>query len=267
VLLHGFGAHRATWDGWLPELERRHRVVAVDLIGCGNAPKPKGADYRPEAQAAAVRDLVRHLDLRDVTLIGHSLGGGIALLTALHLLDDGEGRLAGLVSVAGAAFRQRDPPFIRLARHEGLSRVLLELLPRGWLIRTAMRQIVAVEGAVTPERVAAYSAPLRSAATRAALVRQAACAVPDDLDGHIARYPEIGVPALCLWGREDRVVPPWVGERLARTLPDAMLVFIDKCGHLPMDERPRESVAALLDFLEARVADGPGASPPRGGEG
>jgi pimeloyl-ACP methyl ester carboxylesterase len=259
LLIHGFGAHRATWDPWLPALEAGHRVVNVDLMGAGEAPAPPGADYGPVRQAGAVRDLVRLLDLRDVTLVGHSLGGGVALVAALLLQDDGDERLGAVVSVAGAAFPQGEPPFVRLARYPRVSRALLEILPADWLVRAVMRQIVEVPEAVTTERVAAFASPLRRAAARAALVRSAALAVPPNLSDYVQRYPEIRVPTLCLWGRQDRVVPPWVGERLAAALPNATLVFIERCGHLPMDERPEESLEALIDFLDRRAAGGAGA--------
>jgi pimeloyl-ACP methyl ester carboxylesterase len=97
-------------------------------------------------------------------------------------------------------------------------------------------------------------------------VCSAAQAVPTDLATYVERYPEIDVPTLCLWGRQDRVVPPWVGERLAAALPNAVLVFIEACGHLPMDERPEESLAALTAFL-LRRAEGRGGATRRGGAG
>jgi len=255
VLLHGFGAHGGSWKPWLAGLRASYRVVNVDLKGSGRAPKPNDHRYAPADLAGLVRDLVRRLDLREVTLVGHSLGGGIALLAALRLLDDGEGRLGRVVSVAGAAYPQRTPPFARLARHPHLSAWALALLPPRWLVRTVMRQIVVVQDAVTEERVEMYAAPLRDPAARRALIRGGGLVVPDDLETLVARYPDIVVPTLCLWGRQDRVVPLSVGRRLTTSLPNARLVILEGCGHLPMEEHPRESLAALITFLEETEAD------------
>jgi pimeloyl-ACP methyl ester carboxylesterase len=262
VLVHGYGAHGACWEPWLSELEARHRVLNVDLGGFGRAAATPGAAYGPMHQAEALLVWMRELDLRDVTLVGHSLGGGIALMLALRLLDEHEDRLVGLVSVAGAAYHVRpEPPFVRMARYPRLSRLALELVPPRWLVRTVMRSIVVQRDAVTEARVACYAAPLRAAGTRRALVSCARDILPAELDRLTARYRELRVPALCLWGRQDPVIPLRWGERLARDLPDATLTVVEACGHLPVEERPEASLAHLLAFLDRRVL--PGLTPPR----
>jgi pimeloyl-ACP methyl ester carboxylesterase len=73
---------------------------------------------------------------------------------------------------------------------------------------------------------------------------------PATLDQVIDRYPTLDVPTLLLWGRGDTVVPLAVGERLARDLPHARLVVLERCGHLPAEELPEESWAALAKFLD-----------------
>jgi pimeloyl-ACP methyl ester carboxylesterase len=254
VLLHGFGAHGASWAPWLPELERRYRVLNVDLGGFGRAAAPLGTAYGLAAQAEAVLAWVREMDLRRFTLVGHSLGGGIALLMALHLQHEEEGRLASLVSVAGAAYHfHPEPPFVRMARRPRLSRVALEIVPKRWLIRTVMRQIVVQQAAVTEARVASYAEPLGVASKRRALIECARNIVPPDLDRFTERFRELRAPTLCLWGRQDPVMPLSVGERLAAAIPGAEMVVLERCGHLPVEEHPEESLAVLLDFLERRL--------------
>jgi pimeloyl-ACP methyl ester carboxylesterase len=249
VLIHGYGAHGAVWAPWLAHLRTRYRVVNVDLTGFGAAPKPRDGAYDPLSLGGAVADLVRKLDLRDAALIGHSLGGGVALAAAVRLQDDDEGRLARLVSVAGAAYPQAAPPFVRFADHPTLSRVVLRLTPKRWLVAKVMRDVVVRDEVVTPERVATFADPLTDPDAQAALVACAAHIVPAELPALIARYRGIEVPTLCLWGRDDPVVPLWVGERLSREIPNAQLVILDRCGHLPVDEQPQESLDALLEFL------------------
>lgn len=250
VLIHGYGAHRATWDRWTPVLERSHRVVNVDLTGFGGAPKPRDADYGPVAQARRLTALIDELGLEEVVLVGHSLGGGVALMVGLALVEQGGDRLRGLVSVAGAAYPQREPPFVRFARYGRATRLVYPLLPKGPLVRWVMRQIVYDAEVVTEDRVACFADPLRSSGAARALVESARRIVPGNLAELAERYARINVPVLCLWGRQDPVVPLAVGERLARELPDARLVVLERCGHLPVDERPEEALAALTDFLE-----------------
>ena len=185
-----------------------------------------------------------------MTLVGHSLGGGIALLVALRLREDGEGRLHRLVLVAGAAYAQKLPPFVSLARHPLVSGLLWRLIGPRRIVRRVLRTIVHDPSRITAQQIAGYAQPLSRPGARAALVTSALQVVPDDLEGTVGRYPTLSVPTLLLWGRADPVVPLAVGERLAANLPDATLEVLDNCGHLPAEELPDESLAALGRFLD-----------------
>lgn len=254
VFLHGYGAHSGHWAPWLPTLTTRFECITVDLPGFGRAPAPRHGDYSIRAMATAVADLVEGLDLRDVTLVGHSLGGGVALVAALDLLDRGQSeataRLGRLVSVAGAAYPQREPPFVHLARRGRLASVGFALLPKRWLVRKAMEAIVVQKEAVTVDRVESYAKPMREARRRRAFLECARHIVPPDVERITSRIPQIDVPSLCMWGRQDRVVPLSIGERLARELPRGRLLTIEACGHQVVEEKPSESLAGLLAFLD-----------------
>lgn len=257
VLLHGFGASAFTWRNWLPDLGSRHRVLALDLKGHGSAPAPRDGAYAPPDHAAAILRLLRERDLRRVTLVGHSLGGGIALLTALALLESDPGRLHSLVLIEAAALPQEIPPFVRLARLPVIGPALLRVVPPRLLIRWVLRTVVADPATITPEQVEGYAAPLRSADVRRGILETARRILPDDVDEIVRRYRRIPVPVLLLWGRDDPVVPLVLGHRLHGILPRSRLVVLDRCGHVPQDERPRASLDAVLDFLE-RVEEGEG---------
>lgn len=254
VLLHGFAAHRFTWRFWMDDLARTHEVHALDLFGCGTAPFPSDDRYGPIEQAEAVLRYVREHDLRRVTLIGHSLGGGIALLVAVRLAELGEShRLAGIVSVSGAAYAQAIPRFIGLFRLPWIGRWLLRMIGPERVIPVVLRSIVFDPSRVTAEQIEGYVAPLRDWKRRRAVVETARSIVPPGIRRLEQRWRTIGTPALLIWGRHDHVVPLWVGDRLAEEMPDAELVVIDRCGHIPSEETPDESLAAVRRFL-ARVS-------------
>ena len=218
------------------------------------ASEPLPDRYGPGEQAALVHRLVRELDLPRLTLVGHSLGGGIALLTALRLLDDpgpGATPLRRLVLVAAAAYRQKLPPFAVLGRWPRTSLLLLRALGVSNVIRWTLRSIVYDPEAVTAGQVAGYAGPLDTPGGRRSLVAAAGQVVPPDLDELTARYPEIEVPTLLLWGREDPVVPLWVARRLEAELPRARLEILERCGHSPPDELPQRSLAGVTRFLDA----------------
>jgi pimeloyl-ACP methyl ester carboxylesterase len=240
----------------LPGLTNDYECLTVDLPGFGEAPTPADADYSPGGMALTVIDWIEELDLADCTIVGHSMGGGIALLVALGLMDraaeGGRSRLAALVSVAGAAYPQREPPFVHLSRQRWVAGLGFALLPKRWLVRMAMRQIVVQPDAVTPERVEAYAEPMRSAARRRAFLDCARQLVPADVEAFTARIPEIDVPALCLWGRQDPVIPLAIGQRLAHDLPQGRLEILNHCGHQVVEEHPEASLAVVREFLDAR---------------
>lgn len=253
LLIHGYGACTFTWRHWAPRLGDRGHVVAVDLKGFGRAAKPDDGRYAPGDQAALVHRLLRERALGNLTLVGHSLGGGIALLTALRLLDDGEERLRRLVIVSGAAYDQRMPPFVRLADYPTLSAAAFKALGATRVIRAVLDQVVHDATSVDDEQVRGYAEPLGTSDAVRALLQTARQIRPADLDAITARYPELAVPALLLWGSSDRVVPLAVGERLSRALPNARLHVLERCGHLPAEERPEESYELLERFLDHGV--------------
>ena len=250
LLIHGYGASTFTWRHWAPRLAERGHVVMLDMKGFGRAPRPDDGRYGPEHQAALVLRLIEERGLENLTLVGHSLGGGVALLTALGLLDRDAERLRRLVVVAGAAYDQRLPPFVKLADHPRVGSLLFRTLGPERVVRLVLRSIVFDRAKVDADQVRGYAAPLASADALRALIESAKHIRPDGLERLTARYAELAVPSLIIWGRHDRVVPLWVGERLERDLPDARLHVLEECGHLPAEELPDESWTVLETFLD-----------------
>jgi pimeloyl-ACP methyl ester carboxylesterase len=250
ILLHGYAGSRVTWRHWVEDLARDYTVYLVDLRGFGSAQKVDPPRYGPGDMTDDVVRMILDLDLRNVTLIGHSIGGGIALLATLRLRDLGEGdRIRGIVSVAGVAYPQRFPHYVQKLQ-SARWQVLLGLVPTRWIVRKALESIVHDRSSVTDRQVEDYARPLRPWSAKKAAAASALQLVPADLDEIVARYPTIDVPALLLWGRSDPVVPLAIGQRLARELPNARLVVLERCGHLPPEELPRESLAVVTEFLE-----------------
>jgi pimeloyl-ACP methyl ester carboxylesterase len=250
LFLHGYGGSSFTWRFWTSELAARGRLLLVDLKGFGHAPKPADDEYAPSDHARLIVRLMRELDLRNVTLVGHSLGGGIALLTVLELLDSGEERLARLVLVAAPAYRQRLPPLVPLSRRPRLGAALLRLLGPRRVVRWVLRSIVHDRQGVTEDQVLSYARPLESPEGVHAAMSTGRRILPERIDEIAKRYPEIRLPTLLLWGLGERVVPLWVAQRLASDLPNARLSLLEKCGHIPPEERPAESLSVLLEFLD-----------------
>ena len=250
LMLHGFGASSFTWRHWAPKLAKRGRVLCVDYKGFGAAPKPSSDSYELADQAKTVVQLVDQLGLGRVTLVGHSLGGGIALLVSKELCRRTERRLDCLVLVSSLAYSQRLSPFIPLSRNVRLSRFLVRILGPQRLVRWVLNSIVHDPGVITSEMVDAYALPLRTRLGVEAALATGRSILTSGTNHISENISEIDVPTLLMWGANEKVIPYWVGERLAEELPDAKLVTIQQCGHIPPEEAPDQSFSILSRFLE-----------------
>lgn len=249
LLVHGYGCSSYMWRHWVPRLARRGRVVLVDLKGFGAAPKPDDDRYSPIDLSEAVVDLVQEMGLGRITLVGQSLGGGVTLLAAVALRDEGVGRLERLVLLAPAAYRQRLPPFVWLSHRPGLASALLRLVGPRIVVRWAMRAIVHDSSSITEDQVEEYARAWALPEGRRAAFAVGRQILPPDLEHLSGRYRDIEVPTLLLWGENDPVIPLWVGERLEREMPGARLVLLEACGHMAAEERPEASWEAVEEFL------------------
>jgi len=256
VFLHGFGANRFTWRYWRDPLGEDFRLHLLDLKGFGCAGRPKDQAYSPMDLAEEVARFLTMSDVRDYALIGHSMGGGIALALATEVSERGVQPPGALVLVGAAAYPQTIPGLISLARLP-LASAAMALTPARTLARLGLRAAYHPDRRATPQTIGGYAKALRGYRAKWAMRQVAARIVPDDLANLTARYPSMTCPTLLLWGDRDRVIPAWVGERLHRDLPDAELVVLAHCGHVPPEERPRDSLRVVRDFLRRRFPAAP----------
>ena len=250
LMLHGFGGSSYTWRWWAPRLAERGRVLCVDYKGFGAAPKPADERYAPEDQAELIVGLIDRLELERVTLIGHSLGGSISLLACQALSTRSTSPVERLVMIASPAYRQRVPPLVALSKRPRLSRSLVRSVGPPRLVRWILRSVVYDPAVVTDEQVSAYAEPLMTREGLDGVLRAGRHLLPKNLDRVSARVREVAIPTLLMWGDRDRVVPGWVGERLADELPYGRRVVLERCGHIPPEEQPEESLALLTAFLD-----------------
>jgi len=249
VLIHGFGASRFTWRFWQPELRSRFRLHLIDLKGFGAAPKPNDDNYSPRDHSDLIVRYVQYANLKNYVLVGHSMGGGLALMTHMALEDSG-GRLPiGLILVAAAAYPQKMPSLIGLARNPILGPALFASVPARLMIKMGLKAAYHPDRPPTSETIDGYVEGLSSPGAKEALRKTAINLVPPNLEAFTSRLPLIRTPTLLIWGKQDHVVPYWVGERLHRELENSELVSLDECGHVPPEEMAPESLEPVLRFL------------------
>jgi pimeloyl-ACP methyl ester carboxylesterase len=243
VLIHGTSASLHTWEGWSAELAQTRRVISFDLPGFGlTGPNAEG-DYSDARYVAFVRQFLARLGVGRAIVAGNSLGGEIAWQLALA----DPAHVAGLVLVdaSGHAFEPESLPFgFRVARTPVLREFMRWMLPR----RAIEDSVISVYG--DPSRITAalvdryYELTLREG-NRVALMRRMDQLAP----GPVQRLSEIKVPTLILWGGKDRLIPPRWGEAFHRAIPGSRLVMFPALGHVPQEEDPAATLAALRDWL------------------
>ena len=251
LLLHGLGDSSATWSALLPELARTHRVIAPDLLGHGRSDTPRG-DYSIPAHANDLRDLLGALGIRRATVIGHSLGGGLAMQLAYqfpHLVD----RLV-LVAPGGVSWDVHQ--LLRLTALPGGGELLaLVQVPA---VRAALRwggrRLAAARrrpGAEILDITGALDA-LAGPGQRRAFVRTLRSVI--DWQGQMMsmldrnQLPD-GLPVLLVWGDRDPIIPVTHAELARDAIPGSRLEVFPGAGHFPYRTDPARFLAVVRDFL------------------
>ena len=243
VLLHGIGADHGEWALTLPLFARRRRVLAMDLLGHGRSDKPAGpgVEYRVRLLADAVVGGIEALPdrPRHVDLLGHSLGGAVALdlvrrhprlVRRLVLVD-----AAGQPAAETLDLLATSLPFVP-GSYEDARRLLAKSVNS----RLLGHPLVALAAAL-------YKGRRRNRPQLMKLVASMAAGEDAVRPRDLAR---IANETLVLWGDRDRIFPLAAGRRLARGLPNARLEILPRCGHVPPTERPVAFARRVLAFLD-----------------
>lgn len=242
VLIHGLGGSIYNFRYNIPTLAERVRVLALDLKGFGYSERPAASDYSLTAQARLVGELMDGLGISQAAVLGHSMGGAVALRLAATSPE----KVDRLILVGSAPPNGMVPSFAARAPLPALLRLGAALVlhqPR--LRESVLRQGFYDPSFLTPEMVALFTQLVRirgSADAAASVLSDAARDESIDLS-------RVSQPVLLLWGEGDR----WTNLRLARwladELPDARLEVIDRARHMVLEERAEEANKAILTFL------------------
>src|SRR3954447_22411994 len=252
VLLHGIAGSSDTWNDVIEPLAERYTVVAPDLLGHGKSAKPRG-DYSLGAYASGIRDLLTALGHEKGTIVGHSLGGGVAMQLAYQFPERCE-RLA-LVSSGGLGTEVHF--LLRAATLPGSEFVLpviahARLRAAGEGVARALRAIGLRAGPDVAELARGYGS-LSDAEARAAFIHTLR-AVIDPTGQRVSAtdrlYLAQDMPTLIVWGRRDPIIPATHAGIAHREMPGSRLVLLDDSGHFPQLDDPLEFANILKDFIE-----------------
>jgi pimeloyl-ACP methyl ester carboxylesterase len=251
LFIHGLlGSHR-NWAHLIDALEADHRVLAPDLFGHGASAKPMG-DYSLGAHAATLRDLLDRLGIDRVTLVGHSLGGGIAMQFC-YLFPE---RVERLVLVSSGGLGRSVSPLLRSATLPGAEWVL-PLLASGWVRRRAEavgRTLARVGWRPSSDVTEAWNGftSLSDADSRRAFLATTRSVIDpggQTVTAHDHLPMAIEIPTLVVWGTRDHIIPTWHATTAHQAIAGSRVELFEGAGHFPHLDEPERFADLLADFI------------------
>ncbi|MEU6586865.1 alpha/beta hydrolase [Nocardia sp. NPDC046763] len=247
VLLHGFLTSAITWRGVADALSESHRVIVVDLPGCGGSPDPRAREWTASRASDLIMGLFDAMTLDRPTLIGSQMGGSIAAFAAgLH-----PDRVSRLVIMAAGALGEgaANLTLYRALATPVLGPVLAAAFPRGAFTK---KWLAAHGSAFVPDHeiIRTYHDQLRKRGhVMARFGLGVRLSYGESFDALAQHLLGLDVPTLLLFGAADQLVPPSTGRRFAELMPRSRLVLLDGCGDFPQEEAPTEVATQIAAFL------------------
>jgi pimeloyl-ACP methyl ester carboxylesterase len=251
LLVHGITGSAAAWDLVTELLARDHRVLVPDLLGHGESAKPRG-DYSLGAHAAGLRDLMIALGEERATVVGHSLGGGIAMQFAYQFAE----RVERLALVSSGGLGREVGLLLRAAALPGAAQVLPFvsapwLLDGGAAIARALGKIGLKAGSDL-SGMAQGIASLGSREARAAFIATVQSVIDPGgqrVNASDRLYLAAEVPTLLVWGERDPMIPVEHAHAAHAAMPGSRLELFEQAGHFPFHDDPVRFAALLGDFI------------------
>jgi pimeloyl-ACP methyl ester carboxylesterase len=251
VLIHGMINSSRHWEAVATRMSRSHRVIAPDLIGHGDSATPRG-DYSLGAHAATIRDLLATIGVERATIVGHSLGGGVAMQFFYQFPQ----RTERLVLISSGGLGHEVSPLLRGAALPGSATLLrIAAQPRVVSAIAATGAGMRARGNKTGvylQAVARALGPLGDSGSRRAFLQTLRSVI--DVQGQRVsardRLYLLGdMPTLLVWGERDRTIPIAHGIEAERSIPNCRFETLPRAAHFPNLEDPEGLAAVLEDFL------------------
>jgi pimeloyl-ACP methyl ester carboxylesterase len=250
VLVHGMLNSSSHWQDVALQLAADHTVVAPDLIGHGDSAAPRG-DYSLGAHAASIRDLLAAIGIDRATVVGHSLGGGVAMQFFYQFPQ----RVERLVLVSSGGLGHEVSPLLRSAALPGVGAALSMIRPR---LLAAMRDAGGhlrergVRGGVHLQAIARALRPLENADARAAFLHTLRSVI--DVHGQRVSatdrlYLLESIPTMIVWGERDNTIPLRHGLLAHEAIPDSVWRTLPGAAHFPHLEEPDALARVLAEFI------------------
>jgi pimeloyl-ACP methyl ester carboxylesterase len=257
LFVHGLLGSHSNWADLIHRLDGRNRVVVPDLFGHGASENPVG-DYSLGAHAATLRDLIDRLGIEQVTVVGHSLGGGISL-EFCYLFPE---RVERLVLVGSGGLGREVIPALRAATLPGAEWVL-PALASGWVrgrVDTIGKTLAWAGWRASNDMRAVWEgfARLSDADSRRAFLSTTRAVIDvggQSITAHDYLPDLVDIPVLVVWGTNDMVIPVTHAERAKEAIPGCRVEIFEGAGHYPHLDDPERFAGLLRDFITTTAPD------------
>lgn len=239
ILIHGVAATMYTYNALIPLLKNHFSIIAIDLPGFGRSEKSSSFVYSFKNYAKIIAALIEHFKLKDVNIVGHSMGGQIALYAAKIIPE----KINKLVLLASSGYLKRANKALIYCTYLPFFQYYVKREVRKKEVSQILENVFYDYSLITERHITEFGKPLEEKGFYTSLMR-------------LLRYREgdlsseelktIIHPTLLLWGKEDKVVSVQVGHRLENDLPNAKLIIYEKTGHLITEERSHEVFEQIL---------------------
>ena len=252
LFLHGFGESKETWRFLVPKLSQKYHLVVLDLKGFGKSPKVTDGAYSVYDQAKEVVNFIKKNKLENLTVVGRSFGGGVALILALmqkdKLIDK---RISRLILINSMAYKQNLPSMLRTLNKPVIGYLGIHFISNDWMAEEGYKYAFYNNDLIPKESLEYSSYCLSMPLAKQVYLETVDQLIPDDIAKVQRRYREIDLPTLILWGKEDVSIRVNTAYKLHRDIKKSHLRVFPKVGHMPNEEAPQKVVYEILQFMKS----------------
>jgi pimeloyl-ACP methyl ester carboxylesterase len=246
LLLHGFGSSLQAWDDWSESLEKKYKVIRLDLPGFGLTGASSDNDYSEEKDLAILTHFADKLGLDKFSVIGHSMGGKMAWSLAASQPE----RVQALVLMAPDGFPEAKDIGTKPYEVPAVMGLIKYALPK-YLVRKSIEPAFSDAEALNDALVNRYYDMLRAPGVRGAILDRSNQTIYTD---PVPRLKTIKAPTLLIWGEQDQMIPNTNAQSYANVLLNSTTVIVPKLGHLLQEEQPEKGLTSVMQFLDTHIS-------------
>jgi pimeloyl-ACP methyl ester carboxylesterase len=245
IFIHGFGASMYCWRKNIGPVSEHFRTVALDLPGFGYSEKSLNSDYSLDEYTDVIIEFMDKMQIRDAILVGHSLGGGIALMVTLKYPE----RVRGLILIDTEAYAISPPFMLKVAKLPVLNSFIHHAIGE-WVIRISLDRSYYNSSLITDKLVREYYNPFLTENGKAAPIKLLQAMDFTKLGEVALKYKEIRKKSLIIWGANDKISGLHLAHKLRNDLINSQLLIVPQSGHLVQEEQPDIVNRAIINFIK-----------------